>query len=177
MGSFSLAIFILRIHQRLYWPLFFANALFRRIHYPSVENICRSITFSFFCSVGKNVEEVEFHMMQRDSVALWWFYIHLTKHCIFVSDLRRYTFASASPDNIKQWKFPDGSFLQNLSGHNAIVNCLALNPDNVLVSGGMDVLRFRLVCLAFCGCTYSILLGMSCCISSFRESTRRKSLD
>ena len=71
MGSFSLAIFILRIHQRLYWPLFFANALFRRIHYPSVENICQSITFSFFCSVDKNVEEVEFHMMQRDSVALW----------------------------------------------------------------------------------------------------------
>lgn len=47
-----------------------------------------------------------------------------------------YMFASASPDNIKQWKCPDGSFLQNLSGHNAIVNCLALNSDNVLVSGG-----------------------------------------
>jgi len=44
--------------------------------------------------------------------------------------------ASASPDNIKQWKFPDGVFLQNLSGHNAILNTLALNQDNVLVSGG-----------------------------------------
>ena len=44
--------------------------------------------------------------------------------------------ASASPDNIKQWKFPNGDFLQNLSGHNAIVNTLALNQDNVLVSGG-----------------------------------------
>ena len=49
----------------------------------------------------------------------------------------RFTFASASPDNIKIWKFPDGNFLQNLSGHQAIVNTLAVNTDNVLVSGGM----------------------------------------
>ncbi|XP_073954946.1 pleiotropic regulator 1-like [Choristoneura fumiferana] len=46
------------------------------------------------------------------------------------------TFASASPDNIKQWKCPDGKFIQNLSGHNAIVNCMAVNPEGVLVSGG-----------------------------------------
>jgi len=46
-----------------------------------------------------------------------------------------YMFASASPDNIKQWKCPDGNFIQNLTGHNAIVNCLAVNADNVLVSG------------------------------------------
>ncbi|XP_063983820.1 pleiotropic regulator 1-like [Diachasmimorpha longicaudata] len=44
-------------------------------------------------------------------------------------------FASASPDNIRQWKCPDGTYLQNLSGHNAIVNCLAVNEDGVLVSG------------------------------------------
>lgn len=47
-----------------------------------------------------------------------------------------YTMATASPDNIKQWKFPDGNFIQNLSGHTAIINTLALNQDNVLVSGG-----------------------------------------
>lgn len=46
-----------------------------------------------------------------------------------------YTFASGSPDNIKQWKFPDGGFIQNLSGHNAIINTLAVNTDGVLVSG------------------------------------------
>ncbi|KAG8265109.1 Pleiotropic regulator 1 [Homalodisca vitripennis] len=46
-----------------------------------------------------------------------------------------YMFASASPDNIKQWKCPEGNFIQNLSGHNAIVNCLAINPEGVLVSG------------------------------------------
>ncbi|XP_056632379.1 pleiotropic regulator 1 [Diorhabda carinulata] len=45
-------------------------------------------------------------------------------------------FASASPDNIKQWKCPDGKFIQNLSGHNTIINCLAVNPEGVLVSGG-----------------------------------------
>lgn len=45
-------------------------------------------------------------------------------------------FASGSPDNIKQWKCPDGKFIQNLSGHNAIINCLAVNPEGVLVSGG-----------------------------------------
>lgn len=45
-------------------------------------------------------------------------------------------FASGSPDNIKQWLCPEGKFIQNLSGHNAIVNCLGLNSDGVLVSGG-----------------------------------------
>uniref|UniRef100_A0A1I8FVT6 Pleiotropic regulator 1 n=1 Tax=Macrostomum lignano TaxID=282301 RepID=A0A1I8FVT6_9PLAT len=47
----------------------------------------------------------------------------------------QFTFATGAPDNIKQWKFPDGQFLQNFSGHNAIVNALALNEDGVLVSG------------------------------------------
>lgn len=50
----------------------------------------------------------------------------------------RYTFASGSADNIKQWKFPDGNFIQNLSGHNAIINTLAVNSDGVLVSGGNE---------------------------------------
>lgn len=38
-----------------------------------------------------------------------------------------YMFASASTDNIKQWKCPKGEFIQNLSGHNAIINALAVN--------------------------------------------------
>ena len=45
--------------------------------------------------------------------------------------------ASGSADNIKQWKFPEGNFIQNLSGHNSILNCMAINSDGVLVSGGM----------------------------------------
>ncbi|EDQ91103.1 uncharacterized protein MONBRDRAFT_18360 [Monosiga brevicollis MX1] len=48
---------------------------------------------------------------------------------------KEFTFASGAPDNIKQWYLPDGKFIQNLSGHNSIVNALAATPDNVLVSG------------------------------------------
>jgi pleiotropic regulator 1 len=44
--------------------------------------------------------------------------------------------ASASPDNIKEWKLPKAEFVQNLSGHSAILNALAVNSDNVLVSAG-----------------------------------------
>ncbi len=49
---------------------------------------------------------------------------------------KEYTFASGGADNIKVWKAPEGTFLRNLSGHNAIINTLAINRDNVLVSGG-----------------------------------------
>ena len=52
-----------------------------------------------------------------------------------VAHPRLFMFASGGPDNIKQWKCPEGKFIQNLSGHNAIVNCLAVNSDGVLVSG------------------------------------------
>ena len=51
--------------------------------------------------------------------------------CLF-----RFCFASGSPDNIKIWKLPDGNFLQNFNGHQAIVNTLAVNSDGVMVSGG-----------------------------------------
>jgi pleiotropic regulator 1 len=47
-----------------------------------------------------------------------------------------YSMASASPDNIKEWKLPNAEFIQNLSGHDAILNALASNTDNVLVSAG-----------------------------------------
>ncbi|VDM39478.1 unnamed protein product [Toxocara canis] len=47
-----------------------------------------------------------------------------------------YMFASGGADNIKQWKCPEGEFIQNLSGHNAIVNSLVCNEDGVLISGG-----------------------------------------
>ena len=50
--------------------------------------------------------------------------------------------ASGSADNIKQWKFPEGNFIQNLSGHNSILNCMAINSDGVLVSGGFYIMFF-----------------------------------
>lgn len=48
-----------------------------------------------------------------------------------------FTFASASTGSIKQWKCPEGAFMQNFEGHNAIINNLCVNADNVLFSGGM----------------------------------------
>lgn len=47
-----------------------------------------------------------------------------------------WTFASGSSAQIKQWKCPEGAFMQNFEGHNAIINTLSVNEDNVLFSGG-----------------------------------------
>ncbi|KAK8808613.1 hypothetical protein WA158_008514 [Blastocystis sp. Blastoise] len=47
-----------------------------------------------------------------------------------------YTFASASADNIKKWKCPEGTFLHNITGHNYILNTISINRGNVLFSGG-----------------------------------------
>jgi pleiotropic regulator 1 len=46
-----------------------------------------------------------------------------------------FTFATGSTGSIKQWKCPEGAFMQNFEGHNAIINSLAANED-VLFSGG-----------------------------------------
>ena len=47
-----------------------------------------------------------------------------------------YSFVSASADNMKKWKNPEGRFLHNITGHNCIVNSLAINADGVMASGG-----------------------------------------
>lgn len=48
-----------------------------------------------------------------------------------------YTFATGAPDAIKQWKFPEGSFMLNFRpAHESIINTLAINQDNVMFSGG-----------------------------------------
>jgi pleiotropic regulator 1 len=59
-----------------------------------------------------------------------------------------YSMASAAPDNIKQWKFPKAEFIQNLSGHDSIINALASNSDNVLVSGGKLLIVYFPTCFA-----------------------------
>ncbi|KAI1387034.1 WD40 repeat-like protein [Hypoxylon trugodes] len=46
-----------------------------------------------------------------------------------------FTFATGSTGSIKQWKYPEGAFMGNFDGHNAIINSLAANED-VLFSGG-----------------------------------------
>jgi len=47
-----------------------------------------------------------------------------------------WTFASGSTGSIKQWKCPEGAFMQNFEGQNAVINTLSVNEDNVLFSGG-----------------------------------------
>eukprot|EP00350_Pseudokeronopsis_sp_OXSARD2_P002440 CAMPEP_0170564956 /NCGR_PEP_ID=MMETSP0211-20121228/75907_1 /TAXON_ID=311385 /ORGANISM="Pseudokeronopsis sp., Strain OXSARD2" /LENGTH=130 /DNA_ID=CAMNT_0010885127 /DNA_START=407 /DNA_END=796 /DNA_ORIENTATION=- len=47
-----------------------------------------------------------------------------------------YTFASAGSDKIRIWKCPEGDQLRNMGDHNAVINKIAINSDNVLVSGG-----------------------------------------
>lgn len=47
-----------------------------------------------------------------------------------------YSFASAASDKIRVWKCPEGDQLRTIPEHNAVINSMALNRDNVLVSGG-----------------------------------------
>ncbi|KAJ5226795.1 uncharacterized protein N7469_006801 [Penicillium citrinum] len=47
-----------------------------------------------------------------------------------------FTFASASTGSIKQWKCPEGAFMQNFEGQNSVINSLAVNDENVMFSGG-----------------------------------------
>ena len=62
-----------------------------------------------------------------------------TLPCIVVNSIShyRFCFTSASSDKIKIWKLPDGNFLQNFTGHQALIKTLTVNSDNVLVSGGI----------------------------------------
>lgn len=38
--------------------------------------------------------------------------------------------------SIKKWKCPEGTFVHNFSGHDAIINTLSVNEDGVMFSGG-----------------------------------------
>jgi pleiotropic regulator 1 len=56
-----------------------------------------------------------------------------------------YSFAtgSAGGNNIKKWKCPEGAFVFNFGGHNAIINTLSVNSEGVFFSGGTSVFTFR----------------------------------
>jgi pleiotropic regulator 1 len=45
------------------------------------------------------------------------------------------TFLSGAADMLKKWQAKEGRFIQNLSGHKAVINALAINDDGVVVSG------------------------------------------
>lgn len=59
-----------------------------------------------------------------------------------------FTFATGSTSSIKQWKCPEGAFMQNFDGHNAIINTLAVNHDNIMFSGGDNGSMSFWVCLS-----------------------------
>ncbi|KAI1043152.1 hypothetical protein LB505_006878 [Fusarium chuoi] len=46
-----------------------------------------------------------------------------------------FTFASGSTGSVKQWKCPEGAFMQNFEGHNAIINTMSVNEQNVFFTG------------------------------------------
>ena len=73
----------------------------------------------------------------------------LTHHKKCIRDLlipqKEYSFISAGADDIKIWACPEGKYIRSLTdkeleeGHGqGIVNCLALNNEGVLVSGGEE---------------------------------------
>jgi len=80
---------------------------------------------------GKSMSVLTHHKKSVRSIAL-----HPTQ----------FMFASGSADNIKQWRLPQGQFIQNMGGrenHNTIINSMTITSDNVMVSGGDDgTLRF-----------------------------------
>lgn len=51
---------------------------------------------------------------------------------------KEFTFATGSTGSIKQWKCPEGAFMQNFEVPNKVepINTLSVNEDNVLFSGG-----------------------------------------
>jgi pleiotropic regulator 1 len=61
-----------------------------------------------------------------------------------------YSFAtgSAGGNNIKKWKSPEGAFVFNFGGHNAIINTLSVNSEGVFFSGGSYL--FFIYCLYAC---------------------------
>ncbi|KAH9308345.1 hypothetical protein KI387_036256 [Taxus chinensis] len=74
-------------------------------------------------AAGKSMSTLTYHKKSVRALA-----VHPFEH----------NFASASADNIKKFKLPKGEFLHNMLSHpKTIVNAMAINEDNVLVSAGL----------------------------------------
>ncbi|WOO81407.1 Pre-mRNA-splicing factor PRP46 [Vanrija pseudolonga] len=73
-------------------------------------------------AAGKSMQTLTHHKKAVRSLA-----VHETE----------YSFASGSSgtNNIKKWKCPEGIFVNNFVGHEAIINTLSLNQEGVLFSG------------------------------------------
>lgn len=66
----------------------------------------------------------------------------LTNHSKGIRDILLHptenTMASAGADNIKRWKFPHGQFINNFEHNAGTIQSLAINHDNVMVSGAYN---------------------------------------
>ena len=69
-----------------------------------------------------------------------------------------YSFASGSAggNNIKKWKCPEGAFVFNFSGHDAIINTMSVNAEGVFFSGG-EFLFNRLSILVITGSSFCFI--------------------
>ena len=53
------------------------------------------------------------------------------------------TFLSGAADTLKKWQGKDGRLIKNFTGHNSVINALAINDDGVAVSAADDgTMRF-----------------------------------
>ena len=94
--------------------------------FPMIEDlilIFLSVNRLWDLAAGKTVTTLTHHKKSVRALA-----IHPTE----------YSFASASAggNNIKKWKCPEGTFVFNFNGHNAIINTMSVNADGVFFSGG-----------------------------------------
>lgn len=80
-----------------------------------------------------------------------------------------FTFATGSTSSIKQFKCPEGAFMQNFEGHNSIINTLAVNNDNIMFSGGDNGSMSFWVSLNFAG----VLSIYQCLILTRKNRTGR----
>ncbi|GAA5962412.1 hypothetical protein JCM21900_003777 [Sporobolomyces salmonicolor] len=73
-------------------------------------------------AAGKTMTTLTHHHKSVRSVA-----IHPTEYS--------FATASAGGNNIKKWACPNGTFVHNFSGHDAIINTISVNQDGVFFSG------------------------------------------
>ncbi|TNY24304.1 WD40-repeat-containing domain protein [Rhodotorula diobovata] len=74
-------------------------------------------------AAGKTMTTLTHHHKSVRSIA-----IHPTEYS--------FATASAGGNNIKKWACPNGTFVHNFSGHDAIINSVSVNHDGVFFSGG-----------------------------------------
>ncbi|KIJ19603.1 hypothetical protein PAXINDRAFT_109043 [Paxillus involutus ATCC 200175] len=89
----------------------------------SMDSTVRQVYFLWDLAAGKTMVTLTHHKKSVRALA-----IHPTE----------YSFASGSAggNNIKKWKCPEGAFVFNFPGHNAIINTLSVNAEGVFFSGG-----------------------------------------